>query len=315
MEQLLNDLKIRENGQELLEPEYAGRQDSKLLIIKGFTFDGNSQNQGSYKNYELEQAHLIFLTANPKFPGKLKALIEDCVFKNGVADAISVYTNVTVKVNKCEAVDVFRGGFVLTGGNSFVEVENFTTRGEVDPAGIDVEVDGRGYGNTLKVDVKFQNLNLMDGKFDIGVADASTVIGDNIVSNDAPFVLYSLNSTMKFTNSKFKVGAADGYTNRILFPHNVTFENCEFYVTRKETDKPYSFFSAADIWWQHSSQGIQRNQLIVFKNCLFKVDKNMKSTDTTYAIHVRKDFPFTNNNLRVTGGHIAKDFKTPIVRE
>jgi hypothetical protein len=295
--------------------EYAGQKNSKPLIIKGFTFDGNRKNQGAYKNYELEQSHLIFLTANPKFPGKLQASIEDCLFKNGVADAISVYTNVSVKVNNCEAVDIFRGGFVLTGGNSSVEVKNFTTKGEVDAAGIDIEVDGRGYGNTLKVDVKFQNLNLINGNFDIGVADESIVIGNNIISHDAPFVLYSLNSKMKFTNSKFKVGASDGYTNRILFPHDVTFENCEFYVTRKETKRPYRFFSAADIWWQHSSQGIQRNQLLVFKNCLFKVDSNIKTNDTTYAIHIRRDVPFTNNNVMITGGHIAKDFKTKIFRE
>jgi Calx-beta domain/Pectate lyase superfamily protein len=259
--------------------EYSGQENSKPLIIKGLTFDGNSQNQGAYQNYELEQAHLILLTADPKLPGRLQAFIEDCIFKNGVADGISVYTNVSVKVNNCQATDVFRGGFVLTGGNSSAEVYNLTTSGKVNATGIDIEVDGRGYGNTLKVDVKLENLNLRDGDFDIAVQDGSTVIGNNIISSDGPFYIFSLKSTMKFTNSKFKVGAADSYMNRIVFPHNVTFENCEFGVTRKETKEPYSFFSAADVWWQHPSYSNQRKQLLVFKNCSFQVDSNIKKTD------------------------------------
>ncbi|MUG92460.1 hypothetical protein F7734_08315 [Scytonema sp. UIC 10036] len=295
--------------------EYAGQTDSKPLIIKGFIFDGNSKNQGNYKNYELEQAALVFLTADPKYPGKLRAFIENCFFKNGVADGLSVYTNVSLKVNKCEATDIFRGGFVLTGGNSFVEISNFTTRGKFDVSGIDIEVDGRGYGNTLKVDVKLENLNLLNGRFDIGVADGSRVIGNNIISHDAPFVIYSLKSKMKFTNSKFKVGASDSYINRILFPHDVTFEDCEFYVTRKETKQPYQFFSAADVWWQHPSQGIQRNQSLVFKDCFFKLDSNIKRNDITYAVYVRRDFPLTNNNLVIKGGAIAKEFKSQIVKE
>ena len=49
---------------------YSSQKNSQPLIIQGFTFDGNSQNQGHYKKYELEQAHLIFLTADPELPGK-----------------------------------------------------------------------------------------------------------------------------------------------------------------------------------------------------------------------------------------------------
>jgi hypothetical protein len=294
--------------------EYAGEGDSKPLIIQGFIFDGNSQNQGSYRDYELEQAHLIFLEGNPNFPGKLKAFIKDCTFKNGVADGISVYTNVDVKVDNVEAVNVFRGGFVLIGGNSSAEVHNLTTKGEIDETGIDVEVDGRGYGNSLKVDVKVENLNLINGDFDIAVEEGSTVVGNNIFA-DAPFYLFAPNSTIKFTNSQFKVGAADGMSNRIVFPYNVTFENCEFYATRKETGEFYKFFSIADVWWQHPGYSTQKNQRLVFKNSSFKVDSNIKETDTTYAIHLREDSPDNNDRLILDGVNFSHNFDAEIVKE
>jgi hypothetical protein len=296
------------------DTDYEGNTNSKPLIIKGFTFDGNSQNQGSYRNYELEQAHLIFLSAHPDFPGKLQAVIEDCHFKNGVADAISVYTNVDVKVQNIEVSDVFRGGFVLTGGNSSAEVYNLTTRGKIDEGGIDIEVDGEGYGGSMRVDVKLDTLNLIDGDFDIAVGDESTILGNKIIS-DAPFYLFSVKSTMKFTNSKFKVGASDGYSNRIVFPYNVTFENCEIYVTRKETGNPYDFFSAADIWWQHRGYPIQKNQTLTFKEVRFKVDTNIQPTDTNYAIYLRKDAPDSNNQLILEGVTMHDQFSKQIVKE
>jgi hypothetical protein len=293
---------------------YRENLDGKPIIIKGLEFDGNSQNQGSYKDYELEQAHLIYLTGNPNSPTRLQAFVEDCTFRNAVADAISIYVNVDIKVFNCEAIDVFRGGFVLTGGYSSAEVYNLTTRGQEDATGIDIEVDGEGYKDTYTVDVILINLNLINGDFDVDVRDGSTVIGNNIISSDAPFRLFSLKSSMKFTNSKFKVGAADGYTNLILLPHNVTFENCEFIATRKMTDEPHDFFGL-DVWWQHPYYGTQKNQSLIFKNCQFEIDKNLESTDRIHALYLRSDDPKNGNILKIDGGSVSSDFKIGIFRE
>ena len=76
---------------------YSGYEDSKPLIIRNLTFDGNIQNQGNYQKWELEQAHMIFLMAKPDKPGRLRAIIENCRFKDCVADAIDAYINVDVE--------------------------------------------------------------------------------------------------------------------------------------------------------------------------------------------------------------------------
>ena len=120
---------------------------------------------------------------------------------------------------------------------------------------------------------------------------------------------------MKFTNSQFKIGAADTYMNKILFPHNVTFKNCQFTITRKLTGEQYDFFAGADIWWQHPSFSNQTNQRLVFDNCDFNIDKNIQKTDQVYAIYLREDQEVNNNRLIVRGGNISKDFLVPILRE
>ncbi|GAB4365097.1 MAG: hypothetical protein Kow00121_01380 [Elainellaceae cyanobacterium] len=290
---------------------YAGDTNSQPLVVQGFTFDGNQAQQGAYDNHELEQAHLLFLMGDPDFPGRLQVVVEDCVFKDGVADGISVYTNVDIRVNNCEVINVFRGGFVLTGGNSSAEVSNLTTQAG---SGIDIEVDGRGYGNTLKTDIKLEHINLLDGDFDIGISEESVVIGDDI-SSAAPFYLYSLNSTMQFAHSRFKVGAADGYINRMVFPHHITFEDCEFEVTRQNTENPHDFYAAADVWWQHPSQPTQRNQQLIFKDCSFHVDQTIQPTDLTYAIYLRSDSSNNNNQLVMEGNMISDQFDSQIMKE
>lgn len=92
-------------------------------------------SQGPYQQHQLEQAHLVFLYGNPDRRGRLRAVVEDCHLRNGVADGISVSTNVAARVYNCDAVDVFRGGFVLTGGHSTADVHTLTTRGTRDPTG------------------------------------------------------------------------------------------------------------------------------------------------------------------------------------
>jgi Pectate lyase superfamily protein/Calx-beta domain len=293
--------------------EYSGQQDSGPLIIKGLTFDGNSQNQGTYRNFRLEQSALLFLSGNRGLPGKLQAVVEDSTFQNGVADGIGVYTNVDIKAYNNQAIDVFRGGFVLTGGNSTAEVTNLTTQGNTDPTGIDIEVDADGYGGTSKVDVKLEGISLIDGDFDIGVRDGSTVSGNNIYA-DAPFSLFSENSTMRFTNSQFKIGASDGLVNRILFPFDVTFENTNFIATKKDNGDPFSFYGL-NIQWQLSSRSTHRDQTLRFINSNFTVDGNITPADTTYAIYLGRDDPANNDNLVITGGSISSDFDAAIFRE
>jgi hypothetical protein len=282
---------------------YDGSADSKPLIFQGLTIDGNRQNQGAYGNYELEQAHLIFLMGNAANSGKLRAVIEDCYFKDCVADAISVYTNVSVQISNCTAVDCFRGGVVVTGGYSDVQVNNFKAHGTVHETGIDVELDGPGYGNTLKTDITMNNLYLPDGDFDVAVLQGSTFTGSNIIVNKPPFNLYAENSTVKIMNSVFHVGVLDDYLDRIVSPYDVTFQNCTFYA-----HKPAGTTGNRSIACIHLFQFGNANQTLRFLDCDFKADSSVGAGDTVYAIYFEGDQLAKNNRVIVEGGSISNRF-------
>jgi len=288
---------------------YQGESDSDSLIIRGLTFDGNSSEQGPYQNYELEHSDLLFLSGNNNYPGKLRVFIEDCIIKNGVSDGISVYANTDVKITNSSAIDCFRGGFVLTGGYSSVELYNFTTSGDIDPTGIDIEVDGAGYDGSEKVDVKLEKLNLIEGDFDIAVSDGSTIYGNEIITGKGPFNIYGIDSVMHFTNSTFHFGLMDSYSNRILFPHDITFENCDFIITRE--DETSGGIYGVQVWFNIGWAETQQNESLAFNNCRFSVNKDtILDEDDVYAIYMLHDSKDNNNVLTVNGGHISSDFDT-----
>jgi hypothetical protein len=290
---------------------HSSDQDSAVIHIEGLDFDGNRAEQGKYEQHELEQAHLIALTADSAKAGRLRVRISNCTFRDCVADAISVYTNVEAQISNCTAIDCFRGGMVLTGGYSRVQMSNFIARGKTHPTGIDVEVDGGGFGGSYTVELLMDNVSLPDGDFDVGVSGESVVIGNRIVAN-APFNLSGGGTArLVFSDSEFVLG---GFSrgDRIVMPGDMTFRNCRF-TARGEgdtaaKDKPTEppQFAAARIYWNISGSSA-RDQRVRFQDCVFRGDK-LPSDAKSYGIFTYADVLAQGNRLEVSGGEIGPEF-------
>lgn len=289
---------------------YSGDVDSPPLVIEGVTFDGNRTQQGPYAGYELEQAHLLWLTADPSRPGRLRATVRDCRFHDGVADAIGIYTNVDATVANCTARDCFRGGVTVTGGNTRCRIRDVTAEGKVHPTGIDFEVDGAGFGNSSRVDVTIDGLMLPDGDFDVAVLDGSVILGTNILAPRGPFNLSGGgNSTIRLSNSVFGVGEYSSEGNRIVLPGDIVFDNCQFRVDGKSaaTTAPRRW-AAAHVYWSTGNDRPTPGQSVSFLDCDFRVANEVAEPDTTYAIYAEASRPEDQNVLTVRGGRMSPEF-------
>lgn len=301
--------------------QHSSDSDSAVIHIEGLDFDGNRAEQDKYDQHELEQAHLIFLAAEPAKAGRLRTRISNCTFRDCVADAISIYTNVEAQISNCTAIDCFRGGMVLGGGYSRVQLSNFIAKGKTHPTGIDVEVDGGGFGGTYNVELLMDNVSLPDGDFDIGVLGESVVIGNRIVAN-APFNLYGAGtSRLVFSDSEFTLGDFTG-GNRIALPGDMTFRNCRFTVKHaaRVLDGPgeqekknvarepraLQQFAAAHVYWNISDSNA-RGQRLRFLDCTFRADK-LPEKALSYGIFTHADALSHGNRLEVSGGEIGAGF-------
>jgi Pectate lyase superfamily protein len=260
---------------------YKGDEMSPPLVIQGMIFDGNRQAQSEYRNYELEQAHMVMLQADVTSHGQLRAYVDQTTFLDGVADGLSIYTNVNAVVTDSFARDVFRGGLVVGGGNTDVVVDGFTTKGPDLPTGIDFEIDGPGYGGSLTVRAKLSNLDI-DADFDIGVGNSvgSTITVDRLTMHHGPFTSYTPNAKVLIKNSTLHFGGSDVF-NRIVFPFDLTIANSRVVVS-PDSSQP---FAAVDVWFGHREFEEQPPGVLTFRDVTF-----IKGTGTgspTFGVYRR----------------------------
>lgn len=268
------------------------------LVIQGFVMDGNSQNQGPYQGFELQQQHLLFLTGNPEMPHRLHAFVEDVRLQWGVADAIHVWHNVDAKLCHIRADNVFRGGLVVAGGFTKVYAYDMITAGHVDPTGIDIEVDAAGYGGDWNTEITLERLHLLDGDFDYSMWNAgdvsrSTLIINDLISRGSAFFLYPREAKVRVTDAEIWIGLpASGGMNQFFQPADVIIDHADFYVTKalryhgdERTEEDPEVMTALDIMWQNEfSTTIIPGQLFICNNCAFHVDPaTVEPADTVYV--------------------------------
>jgi len=270
------------------------------LIIKNLIFDGNRAKQEP-DNSTLQQMHLIFLTADKKYPGRLKFFAEDLKFINSSGDGIAHFTNVDSTIENCYSENCVRAGITILGGYTRVAIKNYTTKGHA----IDMELagDSDGYNgnpnfNKGRADLTISDSKMLGGAFDIGAEGAGAVISITNCLTDAPFNLVAPDAAVKFKNCKINIGR----NNLCRWPKNVTFTNCLFNaVDYGASDGPWDFTAAPLIFWNTGST-IFKNESVTFNNCQFKVDSKMPSTNKVTGIYTGADSSSSNNILTVNGG-------------
>ena len=271
---------------------------TKPLVIQGFVMDGNSQNQGPYQDFELQQQHLLFLTGNPELPDRLHAFVEDVRLQWGAADGIHVWHNVDVKMCHVQVENVFRGGLVVAGGFTDVYAYDMTTSGDVDATGIDVEVDTPGYAGDWNTNITLERLRLLDGDFDYsqwnaGEVSDSTLVVKDLISRGSAFFLYPRGARVRISDAEIWIGlTASGGMNQFFQPSNVMIDHADFYVTKAlrlhgedRTEDGSQTMSALNVVWQNEfSKEILPDQRLSCDHCAFHVDPaNVKPADTAYV--------------------------------
>ncbi len=115
------------------------------IVFRGLSFEVDPASQGRFAGFDLEHSAWIMAGANSASQVRLRIQIEDCVFDGSPADGIFVHKTVNATVRRCRALDCFRAGLALTGGNTSLTVSEFLSLGTPElRSGIDMEVEQYG---------------------------------------------------------------------------------------------------------------------------------------------------------------------------
>ncbi len=262
------------------------QSDSPYLQFENLIFDGNRSQHGAYTDFQLEHSHLIFLAANPANPGRLRVRVNNCLFRECVADGLSVYTNVDLQYSNLAFENTFRGGLVIIGGYSSVQGTNlrhFHTDSSA-PRTLNIEVDGKGYGDTYDIYVNLQNSVLVG---DMTISTQGGFVGlNNVRHSGGDYVSSTRNTTVRITDGTIQIGANDSFTNRMIWPSDFVFSNVNFTLTQESTTHAI----ALEVYWSVQAEKISNGNLR-FVQCQFDAPGQTNAT----AINSLND-PLVNNN-------------------
>ncbi|GEM_PF-3911528 len=264
----------------------SGKHSDKRVKIQNITFDGNLLNQGDYSNYKLEQQHLIFISGKKNNQGQTKVSIHNCTFNNSAGDGVTVFVNVDVIITNSTAKDIYRGAIVSNGGNSLLKINNFEVlEGDIiKDSGIDFEVYEVGNHGTKKINAELANV-IVQGKFQIGVADKSKVRINNLKTMFSDFYINAPDSEVKITNSHFTINPDK--KNRIYGAKKLEVKDCTFIVDDSNSKSRDMLL----IMWMNKKIQFKNNQ-ISFINCNFAKTKK----DIQGSVFVFETDNLANNN-------------------
>jgi hypothetical protein len=292
------------------QEKYSSDVDSAPLVVQGFTMDGNSQNQGPYQSFELQQAHLISVMGNYGVWGKegrVRVFLEDLTLQNGCGDGVMLVSNVDAHLCHVEARDVFRGGMTMTGGNSVAHVYDLTTGGKIDPTGIDVEVEG-----SETVELYMEKVRLLDGDFDVAMSRNGTAKGGivelkDVVSRGSAFHMHTKEAKVRISDSEFWVGVYRSPVGNVVMQgkdvefKNVTFHVIEDYRAHGELTPPPEedrTLYALDALWNSNYEPTMTGQRVICDGCTFKVDPaTVEASDKVYVMHTRWNIASQDNRI------------------
>ncbi len=271
------------------------------IVIRGINFDGNRQQQGPYSDYELEHQAMIFVTGNPEYAQRLNLEISNCNFRDGVADAISIWKNVNASIDSINVTDVFRGAITITGGHTVVKASSLVAGGDTHKTGVDIEVDSPGYGVSMATDVHFSDF-VLDGDFDVSAKHGGKLLCERMKVLGPPLNIYGLEAVIEIRDSEIHTGHL--HECKVMFPTDLKIINTDFYIAQPTA--PESVAAALNIYW-NTSYRKTRGSKVVVDGCNFYY-KGVNNESTINGIFVNIDDKALENTLEVKNSSFKGDF-------
>ena len=260
------------------------------VFIRNIIFDGNYNNVGwTFGTYNQEQASCLTLYGRTTVDAAWKRPrfdLSNLLFVNSVSDGLHVVNDVDVTFNNLYAERCFRGGLVITGGNSIVHGVGMVSN----DARTDIEIDSRGFGNTFKSyvyisdfyqDVGYTKTRLFYGGFDLGTVGGGDLHLNNVNVHSETLSCYFARSVNEIPNkylienSVFHVTAGTMYT-----PTECTFRNTKF-VFRNDV----SASAGLIIYGAFGSYTQDSEVELLFDSCDFELfDKTIARTSPNITV-------------------------------
>jgi hypothetical protein len=178
---------------------------------RNFVLNGNKQNR-TYLGNETEQCALMFLQGDVTTRWKVQFRIDNGTFLNSTGDGLHVRMNTDTVVTNSTGRGNFRGGIVITGGWSSLEVRSWTGNRDFGedqttdgfPSRFQMEIDGGGWLGSQQVNLSLSDVEV--DKWELELRGGSTLHLDSLIGRSEFWCFGLYNDIQLLDDSQLTAG-------------------------------------------------------------------------------------------------------------
>lgn len=288
-----------------LNVTHLGQDDSLPTLIEGVRIDGQRDQQGVFTEKQLEDAHLIALSAAPESPGRLRASVLDTELESGTADGVFIGTNVDAELCNIQAHDLWRDAVGVLGGNTHVHLHGLVASASLGTTGLWFQGWPSGHAGSHRLELELSDILLDSGDLEIQVEGESQITIDELIMTAPPLRVEALDSSVHITNSQLNLGVPSERHNTWALLGEVIIENTTLIASEviDETgtaDEQDRSFGIVTVLWDFGQSSPATGKLQL-RDCRFEADASIEPSDTIYAVETRGQ----GEHIRLQGGHLG----------
>lgn len=268
-----------------LRLQHEGATSAPTSLVEGLTIDGNREEQGPYREHELEMAHLIELAGDAEQGGSLRATFERVQLSSGSGSGLFMGPSSDVTVCALHASELWRDALTLNGGASSLRLRDLdasATQG----TGLWLGARTPGYDGSYGIDVEAEDVRIAAGDVEIEVADDSRLSLRRLTMTEGPFRLDAPGGTVRIEDSVLVLGVPKGQQNTWALPHDVEVSGTTLVVSESGASEAPRAFSAVSVIMQSQALGAHATGTgrLMFEDCRFGLAENTGPDDEIYAL-------------------------------
>jgi hypothetical protein len=280
-------------------------------LIEGLTVDGRREEQGPYRNHELELAHLIELQGDATEGGMARATLESVHLLSGTASGLFIGSDTDVTVCNLSASELWRDALTLNGGASRLRLRGLNATAS-QGTGIWLGAHAPGFGDSYRIDVDAEDLQIGAGDVEIEASDGSTVNVRRLTMTQAPFRLDAPGGSVRIEDSVLVVGIPSAYHNHWALVHDVEVKRSTIIASESVAsgtlDEAARELSAVSVTSQSISPGPASpgKGRLAFTACHFDLAPDVEKDDIVYGV----DNPEVDATVVVESSSLANGFRS-----
>lgn len=278
-------------------------------LVEGLSIDGRREEQGAYREAERQGAHLLGLQGDALEGGISRVTLENVHLLSGTASGLFIGPNSDITVCNLSASELWRDAITLHGGATSLRLRGLNATA-TQGTGLWLGARIPGSGDSYRIQVEAEDLQIGAGDVEIEVSDSSSVNLRRLTMTQAPFRLDAPGGSVRIEDSVLVLGIPSIFHNQWALVHDVAIARSTIIASESTTTGALAEearkFSAIAITTQSIAPGPATPGAgkLILSDCRFELAPDVEASDVVYAV----DNPNVDAAIQVTSSKLGPGF-------